>query len=306
MSNSPLVKYIKISPNQYGKRNHKLDTITIHCMAGQLTAEGCGAIFYPTSRQASSNYSVDVNGKIGMYVEENCASWCSSSYTNDHRAVTIEVASDSFYPYKVYDHVYDALIELVTDICRRNGIKKLVWSSNRDNRINHRNGCNMTLHRDFSATACPGEYLISKMPEIAKKVNSKLKHHKKVNSKTPLYTKAYKDPVAKSSKSKTIKKGTSVEFIKDLGKGWSKVKYNGKIYYLLNSHLKNKKLSQCKVKKLNEKKKAYLVKNNKLKKVATVLKANKKIKVICKITDGKYKGYSYIGVGRKRYYIKNL
>ena len=95
MSNSPLVKYKRISPNQYGKRNHKIDTITIHCMAGQLTAEQCGAVFAPSSRQASSNYGVGKDGKIGMYVEENCASWCTSNYANDQRAVTIEVASDN-------------------------------------------------------------------------------------------------------------------------------------------------------------------------------------------------------------------
>lgn len=305
MSNSPLVTYRLISPNQYGLRNHKLDTITIHCMAGQLTAAQCGAIFQPTSRQASSNYSVGVDCKIGMYVEESCASWCSSSYTNDHRAVTIEVASDSFYPYKVHDDVYNKLIELVTDICKRNGIKKLIWSNNRDDRINHRNGCNMTLHRDFSATACPGDYLIGKMPEIAKKVNSKLANYKKVNSKTPLYVKSYKDPIAKSSKSKTVRKGTSVEFVKDLGNGWSKVEYNGKVYYSLNSHFDSKKLSKCKTKTLKEKTKARLIKDGKLKKVSSTLKVGIKIKVICKITDGKYKDYSYIGVGKKRYYMKN-
>ena len=123
MSNSPLVEHINISPNKTVNRNHKIDTITIHCMVGQCSAETCGNIFANPARQASSNYGIGYDGKIGMYVEEKDRSWCSSSRENDHRAITIEVASDTYHPYAVTDAAYNALINLLVDICKRNNIK---------------------------------------------------------------------------------------------------------------------------------------------------------------------------------------
>lgn len=174
MSNSPLVDYTRISPNKNSPRNHKIDTITIHCVVGQCTAETLGNIFAPTSRQASSNYGVGTDGKIGMYVEEKDRSWCSSNAANDNRAVTIEVASDTKHPYAVNDRAFAALLDLVTDICKRNGIKKLVWSTKKADRVNHKNGCNMTVHRDYANKSCPGDYLYNRHGEIAAEVNRRL------------------------------------------------------------------------------------------------------------------------------------
>ena len=174
MSNSPLVDYTRISPNKNSPRNHKIDTITIHCVVGQCTAETLGNIFAPTSRQASSNYGVGTDGKIGMYVEEKDRSWCSSNAANDNRAVTIEVASDTKHPYAVNDRAFAALLDLVTDICKRNGIKKLVWSTKKVDRVNHKNGCNMTVHRDYANKSCPGDYLYNRHGEIAAEVNRRL------------------------------------------------------------------------------------------------------------------------------------
>ena len=171
-TNSPLVSYTKLSPNHSGQRNHAIDTITIHCVVGQCSVETLGNIFAPTSRQASSNYGV--GGRIGMYVEEKNRSWCTSSAANDHRAITIEVASDTTEPYAVRDNVFAALLDLVTDICKRNGIKKLVWSTNKTDRVNHKNGCNMTVHRDYANKSCPGKYLYDRHGEIAAEVNKRL------------------------------------------------------------------------------------------------------------------------------------
>lgn len=174
MSNSPLVDYTRISPNKNSPRNHKIDTITIHCVVGQCTVETLGNIFAPTSRQASSNYGVGTDGKIGMYVEEKDRSWCSSNAANDNRAVTIEVASDTKHPYAVNDRAFAALLDLVTDICKRNGIKKLVWSTKKADRVNHKNGCNMTVHRDYANKSCPGDYLYNRHGKIAAEVNRRL------------------------------------------------------------------------------------------------------------------------------------
>lgn len=175
MSNSSLVSYTKLSPNHSGKRTHTIDTITIHCMAGNLSVETCGALFAQSSRQASSNYGVGTDGRIALYVDESNRSWCTSSNANDQRAVTIEVANNGGAPdWPVSDKAYAALLDLVTDICKRNGIKKLVWSTSKSDRVNHLNGCNMTVHRDYAAKACPGDYLYNRHGQIAAEVNQRL------------------------------------------------------------------------------------------------------------------------------------
>jgi N-acetyl-anhydromuramyl-L-alanine amidase AmpD/TusA-related sulfurtransferase len=173
MSNSPLVSYTKISPNKTSPRNHKIDTITIHCVVGQTSVETLGNVFAPASRKASSNYGVGYDGRIGMYVEEKDRSWCTSSSANDNRAITIEVASDTKHPYAVTDKALEATIELCVDICKRNGIKQLLWKGDK-NLIGQVDKQNMTVHRWFANKSCPGEYLYSKHLYIAAEVNKRL------------------------------------------------------------------------------------------------------------------------------------
>jgi hypothetical protein len=172
-TNSPLVDYIKISPNKTSPRNHKIDTITIHCVVGQCSVEALGSLFSSTSSKSSSNYGIGYDGKIGMYVEEKDRSWCSSNAANDHRAITIEVASDTKHPYAVNDKAYNALIELLVDICKRNDIKELKWKGDKS-LIGQINKQNMTVHRWFANKACPGDYLYERHSDIANKVNRKL------------------------------------------------------------------------------------------------------------------------------------
>lgn len=173
-TNSKLVNYTRISPNRSVNRNHKIDTVSIHCVVGQCSVETLGSIFASTSKEASSNYGIGYDGRIGMYVEEKDRSWCTSSASNDNRAITIEVASDTYHPYRVKDVAYKSLIKLLVDICKRNGIKKLVWSTNKSERMNHLNGCNMTVHRDYANKSCPGDYLYNLHGQIAKEVNAQL------------------------------------------------------------------------------------------------------------------------------------
>lgn len=174
MSNSPLVTYTNITKNKTSPRKHAIDTITIHCIVGQWTAkQGCD-YFATTDRECSANYVVGRDGSIGLSVDETDRSWCSSNRDNDNRAVTIEVASDTAHPYAVTAEAYAALIDLVTDICQRNGIARLVWSTNKADRVSHSNGCNMTVHRDYAAKACPGDYLYERHGAIAAEVNKRL------------------------------------------------------------------------------------------------------------------------------------
>ena len=172
MSNSSLVSYTKISPYKGSRNGHKIDTISIHCVVGQCGVEALGSVFQ--TKEASANYGIGYDGRVGMYVEEKDRSWCTSDTANDARAVTIECASDAYTPYAVNDKVYAALIELLVDICKRNGIEKLVWSTNKADRVNHKNGCNMTVHRDYANKSCPGDYLYNRHQAIADAVNKKL------------------------------------------------------------------------------------------------------------------------------------
>ena len=178
-TNSSLATFTLLSPNNGGLRDHKIDTITIHCVVGQLTAAGI-AYCFQDNRQASCNYGVGKDGDISLVVEEKNRSWCSSNRDNDARAITIEVASDMTDPYWVTDAAFEAVIKLCADICARNGIEKLVWSANKNERVNHLNGCNMTVHRDYANKSCPGDYLYGRMGEIAQRVNEILEEENMV------------------------------------------------------------------------------------------------------------------------------
>lgn len=166
MSNSSLVSYTKLSPN-YSKRTAKIDKITIHHMAGNLSVETCGNVFATTTRQASSNYGVGSDGRVGLYVEEKNRAWTSSNRDNDNRAVTIEVANDGGAPdWHVSDKALQATIDLCVDICKRNGIARLNYTGDKSG--------NLTMHKWFAATSCPGPYLGGKFPYIAEEVNKRL------------------------------------------------------------------------------------------------------------------------------------
>ena len=190
-SNSPLATVKMISPNRTPNRNHAIDTITIHCFVGQVNAKRGCEVFQPSSKGASCNYVVGYDGSIGLCVEEKDRSWCTGGYkkvngvnvpirvngisgsSNDYQAVTIEVASDSTHPYAITDKAMAALIELCADICRRNGIRQLLWQGDKS-LVGNVAKQNLTVHRWFANKACPGDYIYQRLPDIAAKVNAKL------------------------------------------------------------------------------------------------------------------------------------
>lgn len=176
-TNSSMVSYTKLSPNHSGQRTHSIDRITPHCVVGQCSVETLGNIFLPASRQASSNYGIGVDGRVGMYVEEKNRSWCSSSNANDQRAVTIECASDTKSPYAFKDVVYQTLIKLCVDICKRNGKKKLLWLGDKTKTLNYSPKADemvLTVHRWFANKSCPGDWLYARLGDLASKVTASL------------------------------------------------------------------------------------------------------------------------------------
>ena len=176
-TNSSMVVYKKLSPNHSGQRTHSIDRITPHCVVGQCTAEGLGEWFEKQSTQASSNYGIDRDGRVALYVEEKNRSWCTSSNANDQRAITIECASDTTEPYAFRDVVYKKLVELCIDICKRNGKNKLIWFGDKDKTLNYEPKSGemvLTVHRWFANKSCPGNWMYARMGDLANKVTAQL------------------------------------------------------------------------------------------------------------------------------------
>jgi len=180
MSNSSLTDVTILSPN-YSTRASKISKITIHHMAGVMSAEGCGNWFKTGTRAASSNYGIGYDGKIGLYVPEDKRAWTSSSRANDNMAVTIELSNSSKGGnWPVSDKVIERCIDLVTDICQRNSIEALRYTGT--------TAGNLTRHDMFIATNCPGSYLASKLPYIVKQVNARLAEETKIEPVVVVYT----------------------------------------------------------------------------------------------------------------------
>lgn len=176
-TNSSLVSYTKLSPNHSGLRTHSIDRITPHCVVGQLSAESICGCFTSTSRQASCNYGIGTDGRVSLCVEEKNRSWCSSSNANDQRAVTIECASDLTEPYAMNSAVYVTLVNLCTDICKRNGKSKLLWLGDKDKTLNYSPKSDemvLTVHRWFANKSCPGNWLYARLGDLAEKVTANL------------------------------------------------------------------------------------------------------------------------------------
>lgn len=177
MSNSSLVNYTKLSPNHSGARTMAIDRITPHCVVGQCSVETLGSIFQSTSKQASCNYGIGVDGRVALIVDEGNRSWCSSSNANDQRAVTIECASDTTEPYAFNDAVYNKLIDLCVDICQRNGKTKMLWFGDKDTTLNYTPASNemvFSVHRWFANKSCPGNWLYARMDELTASINARL------------------------------------------------------------------------------------------------------------------------------------
>lgn len=228
MSNSSLVNYYRWSPNHSGTRNHSIDIITIHMVVGQCAVETLGDIFANPGRQASSNYGIGYDGRIGQYVDESNRSWCSSSSWNDNRAITIETASDTYYPYAVNYAAYISLINLCADICKRNGKTKMVWYPTWDEFETQYGGHNdgktmyMTLHRWFAATSCPGAYLEECMSDIASRVTGIIAPDPDPPKPKPepvKPTKTYSDVDYKQGYAKAVTWGTEKGIIKGYSDG---------------------------------------------------------------------------------------
>ncbi len=175
MSNSSLATYTNISENKTSPRNATIDTVSVHVVVAQWTAQQTVDYLQPSSKKASCNYAVGKDGSIAIGVQEKDRSWCTSDSSNDHRAITIEVASDTTDPYAVTDAAYNALVKLLVDICQRNPALSggLKWQGDKD-LIGTVSKQNMTVHRWFAAKACPGDYLYNLHGQIAADVNALL------------------------------------------------------------------------------------------------------------------------------------
>lgn len=232
MANSKFVDVTIKSPNHSGKRNHVIDRITPHVVVGQCTAEALGELFARASRQASCNYGIDKDGRVLLCVDEDMVSWCSSSPSNDNRAITFECASDTTHPFKVKDVVFNKLVEMCVDICRRYGKTRLIWVDNKNVALAYEpkeNEMILTAHRWFEAKACPGDYLYGKFDELATTVTKQLSQLGKYKLNKDLYLRS--KPSTTSKRGKRLSRGDSFEIIRIKGewgyveehKGWVRI-----------------------------------------------------------------------------------
>ena len=191
MANSPLVSVRKLSPNCTKPRNHSIDRLTPHHTAGVLSVESALDWFAKESTQASCNYVIGNDGRIGLCVNECDRPWTSSSRANDNRAITFEVvnaATGGVWP--VSYKAFDSLVNLCVDICKRYGKKKLLWIPDKDRALAYEPKADemlLTMHKWFANTNCPGEYLGSRFPELAERVTAEL--NKSDTVKEPWYIK---------------------------------------------------------------------------------------------------------------------
>ena len=177
MGNSTLVNLYGLSPNHSGKRTHKIDRITPHCIVGQVNANWIKNYFSNPKLNASCNYGIAKDGQVVLVVDESNRSWCSSSNANDQRAVTIECASEKVSPYAFNTVVFNKLIDLCEDICKRNGKNTLLWINDKKTALNYKpkdNEMLLTVHRWFALKACPGDWLMQRMSLIADEVTMRL------------------------------------------------------------------------------------------------------------------------------------
>lgn len=174
MSNSPLVQATILSPNHCGRRGQKITKIAIHHAAGVINGRNLAGVFVPRSRRASANYNLVSDGVIVLGVDESNRPWTTSSAWCDNRAVTIEVGNSTVGPqWLISDYVMNRLIDLVTDICERNGIYPCTYTGGKDGVLQ--------MHKWYARTSCPGSYIFSKFSYIAREVNKRLENHKSIS-----------------------------------------------------------------------------------------------------------------------------
>lgn len=277
MANSNLVDITIKSPNHSGKRNHAIDRITPHVVVGQCTAESLGSLFADPNRKASCNYGIDKDGRVLLCVDENNRSWCSSSSLNDNRAITFECASDTTHPYKVNDVVFEKLVDMCIDICRRYEKTKLIWIDNKEKALAYNPKSDemlITVHRWFANKACPGDYLYGRLGELAETVTKQLSisvvyHTGRYKIEKNLYLR--KERKLSSKKKQKLTKGSVVEVSRIRGHWGYVEKFNAWLYlkprtysyklgeYKLNANLNLRKGASQTMKKIKTIKKGTII-----------------------------------------------
>ena len=219
MTKSKLATYENLANNYGGKRLYPVTKISIHHMAGKMTAKQCADYFARTERIASSNYTIGWDGSIALSVPEEYRAYTTSSSWCDERAITIEVSNEDNNggDWKITDKAYNALLDLVTDICKRYNIKDCSYTGDKDGVLQK--------HEWYAYTNCPGAYLGSKFPEISKIVNQRLKEKKNIQR---LNVNKSID-LTKSKGLYQIKNGTNVRLNPSINSDIKRISKNGEI-----------------------------------------------------------------------------
>lgn len=117
------------------------------------------------AREVSANYWIDDDGTIRPNIDENRRAWTSgdpnypAGAQADHRNITVEVSCVGGRTDRISDAALDALARLIGDVYRRYGLGPVKRGASKG----------VGVHRDWVATACPGNYMMNRLPSIIAK-----------------------------------------------------------------------------------------------------------------------------------------
>lgn len=187
MTKSALVDYEQITTNSNPRGNNRIERITIHCIVGQMSAKACANLKnFRSGGCASANYIIGLNGEVLLNVPEERRAWTSggekkvkgkTGRDNDYKAITFECASDATSPYAFRNVVYEKLVAMCVDICKRYGRTKLLWFGTPEEVESYKvkdDEMVLTWHRYYAYKSCPGDWMYSRGQEFAKRVTAQL------------------------------------------------------------------------------------------------------------------------------------
>lgn len=151
-------------PSNYtAGRSDSIHGIVVH-HAASTSFDSIGQVFSQPGRQGSAHYGI-CEDKVDQYVREEFTAWHCGDWLGNSCTIGIEVTNNVGAPYwTISEGSFNTLAKLCADIAKRHGLGKLKFEPD---------GVYPTLsaHRDWSPTYCPGDYLYSRMSELAEKAN---------------------------------------------------------------------------------------------------------------------------------------
>lgn len=165
MSQSSLVtRQWWADPSNYtAGRSDTIHGIVVH-HAASTSFDSIGQVFSQYGRGGSAHYGI-CEDRIDQYVREEDTAWHCGDWGGNCCTIGIECTNNVGAPdWTISEGTFNTLVKLCADIAKRNGLGKLKFGP-------YDVYPTLSAHRDWSATYCCGDYLYSRMDELAEKAN---------------------------------------------------------------------------------------------------------------------------------------